>query len=129
MHGIEAVLAEILRAERARSAGARRLPRADHAPRGRTRAAASARSGVARDVIVIHLGAQSNLYAALAWTLVDLLLHPEQRGGVARRRRRLLERCANESIRMAQRSLTLRQVMQPLSSTTAARSTASRRAS
>jgi len=31
----------------------------------------------ARDVVLIHLGAQSNLYAALAWTLVNLLLHPD----------------------------------------------------
>ena len=33
--------------------------------------------GVARDVMLIHMGAQSNLYAALAWTLVDLLLRPD----------------------------------------------------
>ena len=35
------------------------------------------RSAAARDVIVIHMGSQSNLYAALAWTLVNLVLQPE----------------------------------------------------
>ncbi len=29
--------------------------------------------GAARDVIMLHVGAQSNLYAALAWTLVRVL--------------------------------------------------------
>src|SRR5262249_12255194 len=70
--------------------------------------------GIARDVIVIHLGAQSNLYAALAWTWVQLLLHPEAlaraRGGDGA----FLERCIYESIRLAQRSLTLRQVLRPV---------------
>ena len=39
---------------------------------------------VARDVMLIQMGAQSNLFAALAWTLVNLLLHP----GAARARAR-----------------------------------------
>jgi len=33
-------------------------------------------TGTARDVIVIHMGSQSNLYAALAWTFVNLLHIP-----------------------------------------------------
>ena len=70
--------------------------------------------GTARDVVVIHMGAQSNLYAALGWTLVDLLLRPELLARVRAGDDALLERCANESIRMAQRSLTLRQVLRPL---------------
>jgi len=70
--------------------------------------------GIARDVALIHLGAQSNLYAALAWTLVDLLLHPEHLAIVRAGDDEHLERCANESIRLAQRSLTLRQVLRPL---------------
>jgi cytochrome P450 len=60
------------------------------------------------------MGAQSNLYAALAWTLVDLLLRPPLLEAVSKGDDDLLERCASESIRRAQRSLTLRRVMQPL---------------
>ncbi len=70
--------------------------------------------GIARDVVMLHLGAQSNLYAALAWTLVNILLHPDLHNRVAAGDDDLLERCANESIRMAQRSITLRQVLVPV---------------
>ena len=42
---------------------------------------------VARDVIVLHLGSQSNLFAALAWTLANLLHAPDDLAAVARRRR------------------------------------------
>jgi cytochrome P450 len=69
--------------------------------------------GIARDVVLIHLGAQSNLYAALAWTLVNLLLHPDVLARVVAGDDALLERAASESIRLAQRSLTLRQVLRP----------------
>jgi cytochrome P450 len=67
--------------------------------------------GSARDVMVIHMGSQSNLYAALAWTLVNLLQRPRLLDRVRDGDDDLLERCANESIRMAQRSITLRQVL------------------
>lgn len=67
---------------------------------------------VARDVIILHLASQSNLYAAISWTLVNLLLHPQRQSAV-REDAALLEACALESIRLAQRSLTLRKVMQP----------------
>jgi len=60
------------------------------------------------------MGAQSNLYAALAWTLVNLLLHPEHLRRVRDGDDGLLEQCASESIRLAQRSITLRQVLSPL---------------
>jgi cytochrome P450 len=69
---------------------------------------------VARDLILIHMGSQSNLYAALAWTLVNLLLHPELMARVRAGEEGLLERCAYESIRMGQRSITLRQVLRPV---------------
>lgn len=69
---------------------------------------------VARDVMVLHMGAQSNLYAALAWTFVNLLLRPELAARVRAGDDVLLEQCANESIRMAQRSITLRQVLKPV---------------
>jgi cytochrome P450 len=78
--------------------------------------------GIARDVVLIHLGAQSNLYAALAWTLVNLLLHPAVLARVSAGDDDLLERAASESIRLAQRSLTLRQVMKPLDFDDGARS-------
>ena len=70
--------------------------------------------GVARDVMLLHMGAQSNLYAALAWTLVDLLQRPDLFARVDAGDDALLERCANESIRRAQRSLTLRRVLKPM---------------
>src|SRR5437667_12467549 len=66
---------------------------------------------VARDVIMLHLGSQSNLYAALAWTLVNVVTRPELVDAIRSGDDLLLERCARESIRMAQRSLTLRRVM------------------
>jgi cytochrome P450 len=68
----------------------------------------------ARDVVLIHLGSQSNMYAALAWTLVNLLLRPDLLAAVRAGDEALLESVANESIRMAQRSLTLRQVVRPV---------------
>jgi cytochrome P450 len=70
--------------------------------------------GIARDVMLLHMGAQSNLYAALAWTLVNLLQRPALLGRVDAGDDGLLEQCASESIRLAQRSLTLRRVMKPL---------------
>jgi cytochrome P450 len=113
MRGIEAVIGEIL-AERERT-GARPgdylqqmwdawgdVPAAERPVQ------------VARDVMIIHMGAQSNLYAALAWTLVNLLLRPDLLARIAAGDDALLERCANESIRMAQNSLTLRQVLRPI---------------
>jgi len=63
--------------------------------------------------MLIQMGAQSNLFAALAWTLVNLLLHPELLARVRAGDADLLERTANESIRLAQRSLTLRRVLKP----------------
>ena len=68
----------------------------------------------ARDVVVIHMGSQSNLYAALAWTVVNLVQRPELLERVRGGDDTLLDRCANESIRMAQRSITLRQVLTPI---------------
>ena len=44
--------------------------------------------GAARDVIMLHVGAQSNLYAALAWTLVNVLRNPAYAARDPRRRRR-----------------------------------------
>lgn len=70
-----------------------------------------ARRQAARDAMVIHLGSQTNLFAALGWTLVDLLGRPELLDAVRDGDSALLDRCASESIRMAQRSITLRYVL------------------
>jgi cytochrome P450 len=83
--------------------------------------------------MLLHLASQTNLYAAMAWTFINLLRYPEHGRAVEAERaavaavagtdylgdtRRLaqlavLEQCAYESIRLAQRSLTLRKVLQP----------------
>jgi len=63
---------------------------------------------------MLHLGSQSNLYAALAWTLVEILRHPALLDQVRAGDDALVERCVNESIRLAQRSITLRLVLRPL---------------
>lgn len=70
--------------------------------------------GVARDVVMLHLGSQSNLYAALAWTFIDVVLRPALVARIRAGDDALLERCANESIRLAQRSITLRSVVRPI---------------
>jgi cytochrome P450 len=68
----------------------------------------------ARDLIVIQMGSQSNLYAALAWTLIQIVRQTDLLAVVRAGDDGLLERCAYESIRMAQRSITLRQVIRPV---------------
>jgi cytochrome P450 len=88
---------------------------------------------VAKNVMILHLASLANLYASLGWTLVNLLLHPAHRTAVddeaaalatrydgrhlcdqrALAEMTLLESCAMESIRLAQRSITLRKVMRP----------------
>src|SRR5262245_37994018 len=68
----------------------------------------------ARDVIMLHLGSQSNLYAALAWTLVDIVRSPALLEPIRAGDDPLLEQCVSESIRLAQRSITLRLVLRPL---------------
>ncbi|HXQ43137.1 MAG TPA: hypothetical protein VN816_00740 [Acidimicrobiales bacterium] len=112
MHGIEAVVAEIW-AQRQRHNVERddflaQLYRSfDDLPPVRRHVE------VARDLILIHMGSQSNLHAASAWTLVNLLLHPEVMARVRGGEDGALEASAYESIRMAQRSITLRQVLRP----------------
>jgi cytochrome P450 len=69
---------------------------------------------VARDLILIQMGSQSNLYAAVAWTLVNLLLHRDTLARVRAGEDGVLEECAYESIRLAQRSITLRRVLRPV---------------
>jgi cytochrome P450 len=70
--------------------------------------------GIARDVVLVHMGSQSNLFAAIAWTLIyvlaDRALHARIRAGDDA----LLDRCGHEAIRLAQRSIVLRRVVAPL---------------
>jgi cytochrome P450 len=72
------------------------------------------RRGVARDVVLVHLGSMSNMFAALGWTVVHLLQHPELAAEVAAGDAALAERCALESTRLAQRSIMLRHVLAPV---------------
>jgi cytochrome P450 len=68
--------------------------------------------GIALDVALIHIASMSNLMAALGWGIVDLLGHPEQLHLVAAGDEDLARRCALESIRMAQRSIMARTVLE-----------------
>jgi cytochrome P450 len=68
----------------------------------------------ARDVMMLHLGSQSNLHAALAWTLVNVVQRPALLARIRDGDEALLEQAASESIRLAQRSITLRLVLRPL---------------
>jgi cytochrome P450 len=90
-------------------------------------------ASIAKDVVLLHLASQTNLYASMSWVLVDLLAHPEHRDRFLAEARALaathgpaflgdpralakmahFERCAQESIRIAQRSITLRKVLRP----------------
>ncbi|HET6583422.1 MAG TPA: cytochrome P450 [Nannocystaceae bacterium] len=110
---VQAILAEIRR-ERT-SAGRREHDLLESLHEAHADAPASERDArVARDVVILHLASQSNLYAALSWTLVNLLVRPELLARVrAAEDPTLLDRCAHESIRAAQRSITLRKVVQP----------------
>ncbi len=109
--GIESVIGDVLR-ERA-LAGRRPDDFLDRIASAWADAPEPARElGIARDVALIHLGSQSNLYAAMAWTLVNLVTRPSLLASVRAGDTALLERCAHESIRVAQRSITLRRVLQ-----------------
>jgi cytochrome P450 len=73
---------------------------------------ATRRVGIAYDVALVHIASMSNLFAALGWALIDLLAHPAERdrvvsGDVAR-----TEQCVLESIRLAQRSIMARYVLE-----------------
>ncbi len=113
MRGIESIIARILRERRSR--GATPGDYLDRIEASFSDLPAGEREiNVARDIMLIHMGAQSNLYAALAWTLINLLEHPAVLRRVLDGDDVLLEQCANESIRIAQRSITLRQVLRPI---------------
>jgi cytochrome P450 len=70
--------------------------------------------GVADDVALLHVASMSNLFAALGWALVDLLEHPDEAARVAEGDRATAEACALESVRLAQRSIMSRYVLEPV---------------
>jgi cytochrome P450 len=112
MHAIERAVAAI-RAEQPLGGPASRVLDHVYATYGDLPDAAR-HARVARDVIMLHLGSQSNLYAALAWTLIEIIQHPALLDRIRAGDDILLEQCVNESIRLAQRSITLRLVLRPL---------------
>lgn len=64
-----------------------------------------AAAGVTGDIVLLHIATMTNLFAALAWTLGETLLHPEAASP---------EQCAFEAVRLGQRSIMLREVLRPL---------------
>ena len=70
--------------------------------------------GAALDVALAHIASMSNLVAALGWFLVDLLEHPGLMADVRSGAREPTERAALESVRLAQRSIISRHVLQPV---------------
>jgi len=69
------------------------------------------RTGVAHDVVLVHIASMSNLFAALGWAIVDLVEHPDELAAVAAGDTALAEQCALESTRLAQRSIMSRYVL------------------
>lgn len=76
--------------------------------------------GIALDVALIHIASMSNLMAALGWAIADLLVHPDRLRSVGDGDRELAQRCAMESIRLAQRSIMARTVLKPVAFDTGA---------
>ncbi len=72
------------------------------------------RRGVACDVALVHIASMSNLFAALAWALLDLVEHPAERDRVRAGDQARAEQCALESTRLAQRSIMSRYVLKPV---------------
>jgi cytochrome P450 len=70
--------------------------------------------GIARDVIVVHMGSQSNLFAAMAWTLVYALRDPSLVEQIRQGDDSSLDSFSHEAIRMSQRSIVLRRVVSPI---------------
>jgi len=74
---------------------------------------AQAAAGISLDVTLIHIASMSNLFAALGWHLVDLMEHPIHSERVRLGESGLVEACALESTRMAQRSIMARFTLAP----------------
>lgn len=85
---------------------------AEIARRWETTTGAERVRGVAGDVVVLHIATMTNLFAALGWTLALVLLDPGVRSRLDSGDDALLERCALESIRLGQRSIMMRTVLE-----------------
>ena len=114
MHAIEAIFADMLR-ERHRNTDVndndlftRICASWDDVP------SPAREVGIARDVIVVQMGSQSNLFAAMAWTLIFALRHPNIVDQILSQGDSVLEAFSHESIRMSQRSIVLRRVVSPV---------------
>ncbi len=70
--------------------------------------------GAAADVVLIHLASMSNLFAAIGWALVDMASRPILVDAIRSGDGALAARCAMESIRCGQRSVMLREVLEPV---------------
>jgi cytochrome P450 len=127
LRGAQAILAEIWNERQRRGVREHDMLEHLHAAYG-DQPPDARHARAAKDVMILHLASQTNLYAAMAWTFINLLRFPDHRRAVeaecaamhgmppdARALASLtrLEQCAYESIRLAQRSLTLRKVLQP----------------
>jgi cytochrome P450 len=67
--------------------------------------------GIARDVVLVHMGSMSNLFAANAWTFIHLVDRPQLLEAIRGGDEALLVRAAHESIRLRQRSIVLRRAL------------------
>ena len=63
--------------------------------------------------MLLHIATMTNLFAALGWTIALLLLHPDVKARLADDDGAFLERCVLESIRLGQRSIMMRTVLEP----------------
>lgn len=72
------------------------------------------RPGIAWDVALIHVASMSNLAAALGWSLVDLVEHPDEQARIVAGDAELANACTLESTRLAQRSIMARTVLAPV---------------
>jgi cytochrome P450 len=70
--------------------------------------------GITGDIVLLHLASMSNLFAAMGWALVHLLQSPEALARVMEGDDAFLHRCAQESIRLAQRSIMMRAALTTL---------------
>jgi cytochrome P450 len=70
--------------------------------------------GIGHDVALVHVASMSNLFAALGWVFVDLLSDRPAAVRVAAGESAWAEQCALESIRLAQRSIMSRFVLEPV---------------
>lgn len=121
---VEAVLREIWATEAGEPAGLLAQLHERHADRPQ----AERLRAIAGEIMILQLASLTNLYAAIAWTLVHLLLRPDALAAARREAERLeslgvslesiatletIDACAHESIRVAQRSITLRKIVAP----------------